>query len=162
VVVHDGYDAQTFENDIALVKLKASSLTPGGRVVPLAAASLVVPPGQPLEVTGWGATKEGGSGSSVLMKATVPLVDTPTCNAKDSYAGKIKDSMMCAGARDGGIDSCQGDSGGPLVWKTSEGAVLVGVVSHGEGCARKLKYGVYTRVSAFRDWIDRVLASDRQ
>jgi len=162
VVVHEAYDPQTFENDIALVKLKSSSLTPGGRVIPLVASSVVVPAGQPLEVTGWGATKEGGSGSSVLMKASVPLVDTATCNAQDSYAGKVKGSMMCAGAKDGGIDSCQGDSGGPLVWRTSEGPVLVGVVSHGEGCARKLKYGVYTRVSAYRDWIDRVLASDRR
>jgi trypsin len=162
VVVHQAYDPQTFENDIALVKLKSSSLTPGGRVIPLAAASMTVPAGQPLEVTGWGATKEGGSGSSALMKATLPLVDAATCNATDSYAGKIKSSMMCAGAKDGGIDSCQGDSGGPLVWRTSDGPVLVGVVSHGEGCARKLKYGVYTRVSAYRDWIDRVLATDQR
>lgn len=161
-VVHEGYVAETFENDIALVKLKSSSLTAGGRVIPRAAPSVTVPTGQPLEVTGWGAIKEGGSGSSMLMKATVPLVDTATCNAQDSYAGKVKDSMMCAGAKDGGIDSCQGDSGGPLVWRTSEGPVLVGVVSHGEGCARKLKYGVYTRVGAYRDWIDRVLASDQR
>jgi len=30
----------------------------------------------------------------------------------------------------------------------------------GDGFSRKLKYGIYTRVSTFRDWIDRVLAGD--
>ena len=42
-----------------------------------------------------------------------------------------------------------------------DGPVLVGVVSFGDGCARKLKYGIYTRVSAYRDWIDRVIAANR-
>jgi secreted trypsin-like serine protease len=69
--------------------------------------------------------------------------------------------MMCAGYREGRIDSCQGDSGGPLVWRSPDGPALVGIVSFGDGCARELKYGVYTRVSAFRDWIDRVIAANR-
>ena len=41
--------------------------------------------------------------------------------------------MMCAGEREGGIDSCQGDNGGPLVWNTTDGPILVGVVSFGDG-----------------------------
>jgi hypothetical protein len=57
----------------------------------------------------------------------------------------------------GGTDSCQGDSGGPL-WKwTRKGrdrrAVLVGIVSRGWGCARKDAPGIYTKVSAYKDWI---------
>jgi secreted trypsin-like serine protease len=158
VIVHAKFNPTTFENDIALIKLKAPA---AGKVIPLADAAATIGVGQPLEVTGWGATKEDGDGSSGLLKANVPYVDPTKCNEPESHNGSIRPSMMCAGQREGGIDSCQGDSGGPLVWRTPDGPVLVGVVSFGEGCARKLKYGVYTRVSAYRSWIDSAIAADR-
>jgi trypsin len=159
IVVHENYDPSTNENDLALIKLKAPT---AGRVIPLASAELPVPNGQPLEVTGWGVTTAAATNpSKALLKASVPYVDNADCNVATAYNGSIKPGMICAGYREGGIDSCQGDSGGPLAWRTPDGPVLVGVVSFGDGCARKLKYGVYTRVSAYRDWIDHTLASDR-
>ena len=87
--------------------------------------------------------------------------DPIACNAKEAYDDKVKPGMMCAGRTEGGVDACQGDSGGPLVWRAPDGPLLVGVVSWGEGCARKLKYGVYTRVSAYNDWIAKELAADK-
>ena len=158
VFVHEKYNRTTYENDIALMRLK---LPPAGREIRLVDRSATLQVGQPLEVTGWGATKEGGSGSKDLLKATVPYTDTALCNARASYNGRVRSTMMCAGDPKGGVDSCQGDSGGPLVWRSPDGPVLVGVVSFGDGCARELKYGVYTRVSAYRDWIDRVIAANR-
>lgn len=158
VVIHEAYNAKTYDNDIALIKLKTP---PPGRVIPPTSASISIPAGQPLEVTGWGAVAEKGPGSAMLLKAMVPLASAAECNAPQSYNGQISEKMMCAGYREGGVDACQGDSGGPLVWRTSDGPVLVGVVSFGDGCARKLKYGVYTRVSAYRNWIDRIIAADR-
>jgi len=158
VIVHEKYNPATYENDIALIKLK---LPPPGRVIPLVDASAALQVGQPLEVTGWGATAEDGAASKDLQKASVPYADTAVCNDPASYNGGVRASMMCAGYREGGIDACQGDSGGPLVWRTPDGPVLVGVVSFGDGCARKLKYGIYTRVSAYREWIDSTIAANR-
>src|SRR5262245_3279344 len=157
IVLHDNYDAKTQENDIALVKVSAST---SGRTIRLAVATEPLREMQWLEVTGWGALSEGGSASPKLQKVQVPFVSNATCNKPGAYHDHIKPGMMCAGSRDGGIDACQGDSGGPLVKRTESGPVLVGVVSFGEGCARKLKYGVYTRVSYYRSWIERIAGSD--
>lgn len=49
----------------------------------------------------------------------------------------------------------QGDSGGPLLCRNpsnSQQWYVAGIVSHGDGCARKNEPGVYTRVSNFVDW----------
>ena len=51
-----------------------------------------------------------------------------------------------------GKDACQGDSGGPLICKIEEKAVLVGVVSHGDGCGEEGKPGIYANVDYFNEW----------
>lgn len=67
----------------------------------------------------------------------------------------ISDTMhICAGWDEGGHDSCQGDSGGPLAVLDGDGCpVVIGLTSFGQGCGEPGKYGVYTRVSQYRDWI---------
>jgi secreted trypsin-like serine protease len=157
IIVHEGYNPGTQENDLALVKLKSP---PKGEVIPLASQSLLIPLGQPLAVTGWGATREGGDPSNDLLIAQVTYTGLAVCNAPESYNGTISASMICAGSPGGGVDSCQGDSGGPLVWRKEGVPILVGVVSFGKGCGRPLKYGVYTRVSSYRAWIQSVEAAN--
>jgi len=52
------------------------------------------------------------------------------------------------------VSSIKGDSGGPLMKVTKQNRVmLIGIVSSGNGCARKGYPGIYTKVSSFRTWI---------
>ena len=64
----------------------------------------------------------------------------------------------------GGSDACRGDSGGPLfVWKNRTSnrqvAVVVGIVSRGQGCGRSKNAGVYAKVQSFIEWILKVSKS---
>lgn len=149
VFIHPLWDRSSWDYDIAIIKL--ASPVRLGRPIPV--DEQVVDVGTRAWVTGWGALTEGGQNSPDLMGVEVPVVGTDLCNSADSYNGDITAQMMCAGYQDGGRDSCQGDSGGPLVAGTGPGARLIGVVSWGDGCARRLKYGVYTRISSVTPWI---------
>jgi secreted trypsin-like serine protease len=156
-------------HDIALVEL-ASDWT--GPMAELALVNAAVPPaGSQVRVAGFGKTEtnqhnlkldrfdradktgELFAGSSILRQAAVEMIAQPKCAQRyaDSVIGA---SQICAGLEQGGKDSCQGDSGGPLVVADAGGCpAQIGVVSWGEGCAVKQAYAVYTRVSAYADWI---------
>lgn len=147
ILVHPGWNSASMNNDFAILKLASASQL--GTPVILE-SGVVTPPGEAF-VSGWGLLTEGGVGSAKLMGVKLPLVDNTQCNMPESYNGEITPQMLCAGERDGGKDSCQGDSGGPVTSLATDR--LIGVVSYGEGCARRLKYGVYSRVSAAIPWI---------
>lgn len=155
IYVHPENNPNLQAYDFALLELDQSS---SFKPIALNTTEISFTNSQQLKATtaGWGTTSEGSSSlPAVLRKVSVPLVTQATCNAKVSYDGSVTDDMLCAGYKNGGKDSCQGDSGGPLEMtnKTDGTRSLIGVVSWGEGCARKNKYGVYAKVSAGADWI---------
>lgn len=94
--------------------------------------------------------------SGELRAAAVPLLSQDKCRSAEIYGGRrqpILDSMLCAGRLNGGVDACAGDSGGPLACKRNGKFYLEGIVSWGDGCAKKNRPGVYTRVSHYDSWI---------
>ena len=166
VYVHHGYMPGQHPNDIALVHLgpldgtrAPVALPPTAKIVPLAPTGSDRAAGaREVVVSGFGFTSEGGAYSADLLEIHVPVVSNEVCNRPQSYDQAIIPEMMCAGAA--GKDACGGDSGGPVVEQQEDGEWLqVGIVSWGEGCAQPDKFGVYTRVSAYADWIRTQMAA---
>ncbi|KAM3872280.1 suppressor of tumorigenicity 14 protein homolog [Diretmus argenteus] len=153
IIPHPAYNHQTYDNDIALMELD-SNITLNQNIWPicLPTATYDFPAGKAAWITGWGVTREGGFPASILQKAEVRIINSTVCNSL--MQGEVTDRMLCAGVLKGGVDACQGDSGGPLSVTGPSGRVfLAGVVSWGDGCARRKKPGIYTRVTKYRSWI---------
>ena len=106
-----------------------------------------VPNSATVTVAGWGKIKEGGSSSSKLKKVHLKI-DRNTGGCKNRPPTQI-----CAGVLKGGQGSCQGDSGGPLSYVSKSKRYVIGVVSHGAGCARPKMPTIYTYVPYYRNWI---------
>ncbi len=160
IIVHPAWRSSDNLNDIALLELSAGVTADHIAVLSAANAGTAPAPEEMVTVSGWGRVREVGPTSSRLRAVTIPVQSNEACNKPDSYDGAVSDSMFCAGQPTGGEDSCQGDSGGPAVSGSRGAARLVGIVSWGEGCARAKKYGVYTRLADFDDWIDDNLGSN--
>ncbi|XP_044741973.1 trypsin-7-like [Chrysoperla carnea] len=150
VYVNEKYNDYNTDFDVSLLVL-AQPLSFSGQIQPVALPSVKEYLDEPelSVITGWGALHSGGSSPSQLQKVIVPIVSQDKCvKAYASY--EVTERMICAGVLgEGGKDACQGDSGGPLV---SNGKIH-GITSWGLGCAHKNYPGVYTRVTAVRDWI---------
>lgn len=173
-----GRIAMSVGNDIALVRLARPW---SGRKSELSLAASTDPAheaGVQVRVAGFGMTEHNKrqdyldhferadksgelyAGSSRLLETAIETVAPQVC--KSRYAGDvIGPAQLCAGHEQKAKDSCQGDSGGPLVVADDDNCPRqIGVVSWGVGCADrdtegKLYYGVYTRVSAHAEWIQR-------
>ena len=112
IYIHPKWDHVTTDNDLALLRLdRPATLNKRVNTICLPEDEYQFPPGTKCTISGWGTTQEGGDASTVLMQAKVPIVQHAACRHKQSYGDKITDNMICAGLRQGGVDSCQGDSG---------------------------------------------------
>lgn len=147
-----------YSNDIALLLLDAPGFGYNPVVQPACLTTKTPRPGTWCEVSGWGTVDplDPERLSPVLRSAAVPLLSLDLCRKDGIYGGRqqaILDTMLCAGRLKGGVDACGGDSGGPLVCNVDGRMELTGIVSWGDGCAKKDRPGVYTRISSYISWI---------
>ncbi|XP_051804933.1 coagulation factor X-like isoform X2 [Acanthochromis polyacanthus] len=155
IITHSRYQPNTYHNDIALIKL----------ATPIKFSRYILPACLPEQdfaekvlmnqpngmVSGFGRLGEGWQTSTILQRLSVPYVARWTC--LESTTLRISSRMFCAGYDSIAKDACQGDGGGPHVTRYRDTYFVTGIVSWGEGCARRGKYGIYTQVSKFTRWI---------
>ncbi|KAF7707315.1 coagulation factor IXa isoform X1 [Silurus meridionalis] len=160
-ITHPRYDPKTslYNHDIALVHLQSSIVfTDHVRPIcfgPSGFSDTLLQSGSPATISGWGRLLFQGRSAETLQIAEVPFVDRSNC--KESSRDRITHYMFCAGYPDAAKDACQGDSGGPHANQYQGTWFLTGIVSWGEECAKKGKYGVYTRVGVYYKWMQYVM-----
>lgn len=158
VYIHPNYDRETVDNDVALLRLKAPlKLTKYVATACLPSKKDILKEDDMGYILGWGKKKNSAIfGTDVLHQAMVPIANISDCRSvyEDYY---ISNNMMCAGYRTGRVDSCAGDSGGPLLFQRRNRWFIFGITSFGEGCGRKGKYGIYSKVTNFVKWIRRTI-----
>nr|CAA41753.1 elastase IV [Rattus rattus] len=143
--------------DIAIIKLaEPVELSNTIQVACIPEEGSLLPQDYPCYVTGWGRLWTNGPIAEVLQQGLQPIVSHATCSRLDWWFIKVRKTMVCAGG-DGVISACNGDSGGPLNCQAEDGSWQVhGIVSFGSssGCNVHKKPVVFTRVSAYNDWIN--------
>nr|XP_046239115.1 elastase-1-like isoform X1 [Scatophagus argus] len=161
VYIHPKWDSSSVAGgyDIALLRLSSmATLNSYVQLGSLPPSGQVLPNNNPCYITGWGRTSTGGSLSAQLKQAFLPVVDYKTCSSSDWWGSTVKTTMVCGG---GGAEAgCNGDSGGPLNCLVNGKYYVHGIASFvsGYGCNYPKKPTVFTRVSAYIEWMDSIMA----
>ncbi|XP_050413698.1 limulus clotting factor C [Patella vulgata] len=160
---HPDYDFETYESDIALIKLKKTVkfnrwIRPVCLPKSYNASSNMT--GVEGVFTGWG-------GRLPHLKMTkVRIIGQEVCRQfyKERKIDLASDNQFCARVVvSNRSDACRGDSGGPLVIQDKEGRwQAIGMVSWGTGACNSTSgdVDVYTRIQNFIKWIGHITGKE--
>uniref|UniRef100_A0A673AJK1 coagulation factor Xa n=1 Tax=Sphaeramia orbicularis TaxID=375764 RepID=A0A673AJK1_9TELE len=149
VVVHQHYKADSYLNNIALLKL-ATPIQFSPYILPACLptrnfAEKVLMEQDGGMVSGFGTSCHQGHAFPFLRRLKVPFVDRITCRTSVNF--RISFRMFCAGY-DTVAEQCYSDMGGPHVTRYHNTYFITGVA-----CYPTAKYGVYTNVAKYLSWI---------
>ncbi|XP_041639305.1 elastase-1-like isoform X2 [Cheilinus undulatus] len=162
IYIHPEWNSHSISsgNDIALLRLSSPvSITSYVKPATLPYSGQILPHNTNCYITGYGRTSTNGSNSYKLRYAILPIVDHQTCTSFGWWGSTVNTNMICAGG--GSKSACNGDFGGPLSCPVGSSYVVHGVASFvsGMGCNAHQKPTVFTRVSAYIDWINSVMSN---
>lgn len=180
-------DQPVVYNDIGLIRLpRTAEINVGVRMIclPLSPAGLALEaPAKPVKVVGWGFTNEHSQryepiekhflvAENIQQKGDMIVVSHKFCKEQwGIYHGDFIEGQICAfNNMKTSVSTCKGDSGGPMYTRekgdTPDGEdntvspwTLTGITSFGSSqCkAAGARPAVFTRVSAYIDWIKQQL-----
>uniref|UniRef100_A0A1A9UT38 Peptidase S1 domain-containing protein n=1 Tax=Glossina austeni TaxID=7395 RepID=A0A1A9UT38_GLOAU len=142
IIAHENYG--NFLNDVALLRLE-DPLIFSKLIQPIPLASIEVPPGENVVISGWGRLEHGGDIPRHLQWNTLSVLSRSDCKNRIPYD---TDALICL---DHDVDNgaCNGDSGGPATYN-GEVVGIAGFVTG--GCGSSYPDG-YAKVYYHVDWI---------
>ncbi|XP_043196552.1 phenoloxidase-activating factor 2-like [Amphibalanus amphitrite] len=166
VIQHEGFNAATLYNDVALLQLVH------GVEVQQHINTICLPDPQfsvdihldECVATGWGKESfENSQYTNILKEVPLRVVGHDACQEalRTTRLGKwfkLHDTFTCAGGEPH-VDTCKGDGGSPLVCRIpsefpgEDKFVQVGIVAWGIGCGKDGIPGVYADVQKLLPWI---------
>jgi len=157
MVKHEGYNKNTNEHDVMLLKL-AKSVDYSSTISPVCLPSKSFTDASYNQMgiaMGYGATAPGKNGqlAEAIRHVQLQVQSTEKCRTYpfEAYQRYVTDDMICTYTA--GKSICVADSGGPLVFEKNGRLTQVGVISWGMTCAGKNMPAVYMKVEHYIDWI---------
>ena len=151
-------DGKQIKNDIALIVLEKPFDLADHIGLACVAKKDHVEKSKVCYAAGWGKESQDGKAATVLKKMLLPTVTKEDCEKKlktKTPNFTVPDNAICAGGDK--ASTCIGDGGAALTCQveppTENRYVQSGITSSGAGCVNEIP-GVYTKVAAYRDWID--------
>ncbi|MFZ4895444.1 S1 family peptidase [Plantibacter sp. Mn2098] len=159
VFVNAGYaQGQPNQNDIALVRLDHPV-----KNRPISIAAAAADPGTATRILGFGVTKPNADATKWKMSGELRELDTFRGDPAQCAPGFAGDTRLCTLSHAVDAMACNGDSGGPQIQRgRGDRWELIGVTS-GPGAKSpscEKGPGLYTNVTAYRDWITQTIAAN--
>ncbi|KAJ3656387.1 hypothetical protein Zmor_015469 [Zophobas morio] len=155
-VLHPGYNPETLDNDIGLIKLRLP-VSFSIYLDKINLPSQVLTSGETSRAYGWGQVSDDDAGvADHLNWVELSVLSNEEC--KITYGNQITDNMVClSGNYNEG--ACVGDTGSAAIQHAGRGwTIVVGISTFvsGNGCESTDPSG-YTRVYHYNDWIRSVI-----
>ncbi|CAF4369257.1 unnamed protein product [Rotaria socialis] len=169
IFIHPNWTAHVngFRNDIAILHLTESldfstNLLIARTCLPSQSNSTnditkYPPSNSSLVVIGWNfRTTLNSTARDILQQATLISIhhNHSSCAASINHI----ETQFCAGRYEGCKGTCVGESGGPILRWIGDRWEQVGIVSYGlDNCESANHQMIFTRITAYYDWIERVM-----
>uniref|UniRef100_A0A182JJ43 Peptidase S1 domain-containing protein n=1 Tax=Anopheles atroparvus TaxID=41427 RepID=A0A182JJ43_ANOAO len=157
--MHPGYNGGTSSFDVAIIRT-SSAFFFNNVIRPVTLPAFGEIPSGVVRVGGWGSTTNsilpGNNFSNVLQKINTLIVPWNEClSVLGGPGGPFDERNICTGPLSGGLSTCTGDAGGGAVQQLGSDVFLqVGIITWNVlPCGGINTPSIYTRVSAFVDWI---------